>query len=215
MFDVESIVISGGILAVAFIVFAESGLLLGFFLPGDTLLFSAGFLAGQDKLPIGWLLPAIVFSAILGYQVGYIIGEQAGPKVFSRDDGLLFRREYIDRTNSFFARHGGKAVVMARFVPILRTFVSTIAGIGNMDKRRFLIYNVIGALLWGIGVTMLGYWLGNTVPHLDKYLAPIVLVAVVGSIAISIGHILRDKSSRRNIRTLLRQDIDHFFSKKS
>ncbi len=142
--DPESIIQSGGVLLVAAIVFAESGLLVGFFLPGDTLLFSAGFFAAQGKLPLGWLLIAIVLAAIIGDNVGYSIGKRTGHKIFKKKDGILFRQEYITRANAFYELHGGKTITLARFVPIVRTFAPVIAGVAHMDRRRFMFFNIIG-----------------------------------------------------------------------
>lgn len=209
MFDVEVIVQSGGLLAVGLIVFAESGLLLGFFLPGDTLLLAAGFFAGQGLLPIGWLLAVIIGAAIVGYQVGYLVGERAGPRVFRRQEGLLFRAEYIARTERFFARHGGKTVVMARFVPYLRTFVSTVAGVGRMNKPRYLLYNIAGALLWGGGVTLLGYWLGNSLPHVDTYLVPMLAGVFALTFVAAAYHLLKSGPRRRQLFSQLRNDVRH------
>jgi membrane-associated protein len=134
MINVDSILQGGGLLAVALIIFAECGLLLGFFLPGDTLLIAAGVFAAQGKLPIALLLPIVAIAAIAGYQVGYLIGERAGPRVFKRKDGLLFREEYVDRAQDFFTRHGGKAILLARFIAVVRTFVPLVAGIGIIQR---------------------------------------------------------------------------------
>src|ERR1700754_2440485 len=145
--DVNQIIQTGGLLAILLIIFAETGLLLGFFLPGDTLLIAAGIFASQDKLPLGWLLILTPLAAILGYQVAYKIGERAGPKLFHRDDGVLFRSEYIKRTEDFINRHGGKAILLARFVVVVRTVIPLLAGMGKMSKKKFLFYNVLGSVL--------------------------------------------------------------------
>lgn len=199
MLSVNHIIATGGLLAVGLIVFAESGLLIGFFLPGDTLLFSAGIFASQGKLPLIPLLVTVVLSAIIGYQVGYIIGERAGPILFKRKGSWLFDREYVDRAQAFFDKHGGKAIIMARFVAIVRTLVSVLAGIGKMDRRRYFIYNVIGATLWGISVTLLGFWLGKSVPNIDHYILPVVLLAVVLTAGGPIIHLLRQKRVRDHL----------------
>ncbi|HET9721480.1 MAG TPA: DedA family protein, partial [Candidatus Saccharimonadales bacterium] len=145
MFNVNDILQAGGLLAVAVIIFAESGLLLGFFLPGDTLLLASGLFAAQGKLPLGWLLVTVVVAAAVGYQVGYKIGEKAGPHVFKRKDGILFREDYVQRTQEFLEKYGPVTVILARFIAHVRTFVSVIAGAGKMNMRVYLVFNVIGA----------------------------------------------------------------------
>ena len=154
--DVNTIVQTGGLLAIALIIFAESGLLLGFFLPGDTLLLTAGLFAGKDRLPIGWLLITVIVSAIVGYQVGYVFGERMGPKLFRRKSGILFREDYIEKTREYFVKYGAVTIIAARFIAHVRTFVSVIAGAGKMDKRQYFICNVIGAVWWGGSITLVG-----------------------------------------------------------
>ena len=155
----------GGLLVLAAIVFAESGLLVGFFLPGDSLLFFAGFLAseaGGNLLPsLPWVAGTSAIAAIVGDQVGYAIGAKFGPALFQRPTSRFFRPEYVTKAEEFFAKHGTKTIVLARFVPIVRTFVPTVAGVSRMHYRTFVLYNVVGGLLWGAGVTTLGYFLGQ------------------------------------------------------
>jgi membrane-associated protein len=166
------------------IVFAESGLLIGFFLPGDSLLFTAGLLASQDRfglhLPI--LLVGCFIAAVLGDQVGYAFGKKAGPSLFRRENSRIFKQEYVHRTKSFFDHHGPKTIVIARFVPIVRTFAPILAGVGDMPYRVFVRYNVAGAFMWAVGLTTAGYVLGETIPNIDKYLLPIIAVIIVVSI---------------------------------
>jgi membrane-associated protein len=165
------------------IVFAETGLLLGFFLPGDSLLFTAGVLAGQSRLELWLLLPGAFVAAVVGDQLGYVIGHRAGPRLFRRPDSRLFKQEYVARTHEFFERHGPKAVVLARFVPVVRTFMPVMAGIGKMNRRVFTIYNLVGALVWAIGVTLLGYALGNAIGgNIDTYLLPLIALIIVISL---------------------------------
>jgi membrane-associated protein len=165
------------------IIFAETGLLIGFFLPGDSLLFTAGILAGQGKLDIAMVVLGCFVFAVLGDQVGYTIGKHLGPRLFSKPDSKLFQQEYIDRTKAFFEKHGPKTIVIARFVPIVRTFAPTLAGVGEMPRKTFLFYNVIGALLWAVGVTMLGYALGDVIgKDIDTYLLPIIAVIILVSL---------------------------------
>jgi len=181
--DVQHLIESGGLLLVTLIIFAESGLLLGFFLPGDTLLFSAGFFAAQGKLPLGWLLILVVIAALSGYYTGYRIGHKFGPRLFSKPNGILFRQEYLTRSEDFYKKHGGKTIFLSRFVPVVRTFAPVVAGMGRMDLKRFNMFNLLGAVVWGAGVTLLGHWLGSRIPNVDRYLLP----AILGAMAISFG----------------------------
>ncbi len=165
-----------------FIVFAETGLLLGFFLPGDSLLFTAGILAGQGKLQLWLLLPGVFVGATLGGEVGYFIGARVGPALFRRPDSRFFKQEYVGRTHEFFERHGSKAVLLARFVPVVRTFMPVMAGVGKMNRRVYSLYNVVGALIWSVGVTMLGYVLGNAIGgNVDNYLLPLIALIILVS----------------------------------
>ena len=158
------------------VVFAESGLLVGFFLPGDSLLFTAGLFASQGRLNLPVVLVGCFVAAVAGDQVGYVIGRRAGPAVFRRPDSRFFHRRNVDRARAYFEEHGSKTIVLARFVPVVRTFVPVVAGVGRMDYRRFLTFNVVGGLLWAVGVTSLGYALGESVPDIDRWLLPIILV---------------------------------------
>lgn len=214
MFDVHAIVQSGGLLAVGLIIFAESGILLGFFLPGDTLLLTAGLFAGQGKLPLTWLLVIVIIAAIIGYQVGYLFGERAGPKLFKRKNGILFREDYIKRTQGFFEKYGGLTVVVARFVAHVRTFVSVIAGASQMDRRRYFIYNVIGAVLWGGGITSAGYWLGSSVPNVDHYFIPVIVGVLVVFYTLAIWQVVKSPGRRHHLRQGLKEDWNYFFRNK-
>jgi membrane-associated protein len=172
-----------GELVAWFIVFAETGLLIGFFLPGDSLLFTAGVLAGQSRLDLWLLLPGAFIAAVAGDQVGYMIGHRAGPRLFRKPDSRLFKQEYVARTHEFFEHHGSKAVVLARFVPVVRTFMPVLAGVGRMERRLFTIYNLIGAFIWAVGVTLLGFALGNAIgSNIDTYLLPLIALVIVISL---------------------------------
>ncbi len=172
-----------GLWGLGLIVFAESGLLVGFFLPGDSLLFSAGLLSSQGKLPaLGWLLIVACACAVAGDQVGYLFGRKVGPSLFRRPDSRFFKQEYVTRARQFFERNGPKTIVFARFVPIVRTFAPIVAGVSEMNYRLFVTYNVLGGVLWGAGVSVLGYILGDTVPNIDKYLLPIIAVVIALSL---------------------------------
>ena len=178
--DVEGLIRAGGLLMVCAIVFAETGLLVGFFLPGDSLLFTAGFLAAAGHLNIALLLLCATVAAIAGDQVGYLIGYKTGEKIFQRPDSRFFKREYVLRTQAFYEKHGAKTIVLARFVPIVRTFAPVVAGVAMMEYRRFVTYNVVGGFGWVWGLSLLGYMLGNIIPR--EYLEPAVLVIVFLSI---------------------------------
>ncbi|WP_341395287.1 DedA family protein [Arthrobacter sp. G119Y2] len=172
------------VLVVCGIVFAETGLLVGFFLPGDTLLFTAGLLVATGTVDVNvWLLGLLIsLSAFTGDQLGYWIGRRAGPAVFSRPDSRFFRSENVDRAEVFFARHGGKAITLARFVGIVRTFTPVVAGVGKMRYSAYVVFDAAGALLWGMGLTLLGYVLGDRFPfirdHLDLIIVGVVLLTV-------------------------------------
>ena len=181
--DPENLIRTFGTLGILAIVFIESGLLVGFFLPGDSLLFTAGLLSAAGVLPPIWvLLVTIPLAAIAGDQVGYAIGRKFGTPLFDRPDSRFFKREYVDRSAAFFERHGPKTVVLARFVPIVRTFVPVMAGTSRMQYRVFVTYNVIGGVLWGVGVTALGYFLGGidfVKDNIEPILIAIVLISVL------------------------------------
>ena len=165
LFDIENLLKNGGLALLGLIVFAESGMLVGFFFPGDSLLFIAGFLAsdaGAHKLPaLPWVIITVVAAAIIGDQVGYLIGRKLGPKLFNRENSRLLNPRNVDKTQTFFEHHGPKSIVLARFVPVVRAFVAVIAGAGRMHYRTFVTYNVLGGALWGIGVPILGFYLGE------------------------------------------------------
>lgn len=170
------------VLVVCGIVFAETGLLVGFFLPGDTLLFTAGLLVATGTVDVNiWVLGLLIsLAAFVGDQLGYWIGRRAGPTVFSRPESRIFRQENVDRAEEFFARHGGKAITLARFVGIVRTFTPVVAGVARMRYSAYVLYDAAGALLWGMGLTLLGYVLGNRFPfirdHLDLLIVGVVLL---------------------------------------
>jgi membrane-associated protein len=205
VFDVHQLIQSGGILIVSLIVFAESGLLVGFFLPGDTLLFGAGLAASQGELSLPLLIVAVVAAAIIGDNVGYSIGRRTGHRIFRRKDGVLFRQEYLEQAEKFYETHGGKTIIIARFVPIVRTFAPVVAGAGKMSRQRFFFFNIVGGLLWGAGMPILGYFVGNRIPGLDKYIEYVILGVVVLSIGLAVGHLLRDPKVRAQIAEKLRR----------
>ena len=210
MFNTEHIIQVGGLLAIGLIIFSESGILLGLFLPGDTLLLTAGLFAGQGKLPLTWLLGIVIVSAIAGYEVGYIFGERIGPKIFKRKDGILLRQDYTLATRRFFEKYGPITVVLARFIAHVRTFVSVIAGAAGMDKVTYFFYNVLGAVLWGGGLTLIGYWLGSRVPNVDRYFFPVIIISVILLYVIAIWGIVRSPNRRRALMKGLKEDWNYF-----
>jgi membrane-associated protein len=199
--DPDQLISTFGLIGLLIVVFAECGLLVGFFLPGDSLLFTAGLLVADDKItqPLWLVCFLICVAAIAGNQVGYMIGRKAGPALFSRPDSRLFKQEYVDKTYAFFDKHGPKAIVLARFVPIVRTFITVIAGVGKMDYRTYTTYSVIGGVLWGAGVTALGYALGG-VDFVRDHIEVILLGIVAVSLIPVAFELLRARSRSRNRR---------------
>jgi membrane-associated protein len=171
-----------GLLGVLAIVFTESGLLIGVFLPGDSLLFTAGFLAAGGYLNIWWLAAGAGLAAILGDSFGYWLGARLGPTLFSRPRSRWFNPAHLEKTKNFYAQHGRRTIILARFVPIVRTFVPLLAGVGRMEYGVFLTYNIVGGLLWGSGVSLLGYTLGTLLPNAERYLGYIIAVIIVVSL---------------------------------
>lgn len=186
---------TGSYVGLAFIVFAESGLLIGIFLPGDSLLFAAGLIAAGGFFSIGPLILLIVVAAIVGDSVGYWFGSHMKGRLFQNQDARFFKQEYVERTEKFYEKYGGRAVILARFVPIVRTLAPILAGMGSMRYRTFLTYNVIGGCLWGVSMTLLGYLLGSVIPDSEKYILPISLVIIAISFLPIAINLLRGKSA--------------------
>lgn len=201
-FDLIELIKTIGLFGVYAIVFAESGLLIGFFLPGDSLLFTAGFLASQGILPFYPLMIGTTIAAITGDSVSYSFGHRIGKRLFHREDSLLFHKDHLIRAKNFYEKHGGKTIILARFMPVIRTFAPIVAGMGDMRYPTFLFYNIFGGLLWAGGVTSAGYFLGNAIPDVDRYLLPIVLFIIFLSIAPSLWHLLKSKQSRAELLRL-------------
>lgn len=202
--DPMTLVKTGGLLGVTFIIFAETGLFAGFFFPGDSLLFTAGFLASQHFIDIRLLLPLCFIASVAGNCTGYAFGKRFGPRIFSRENSLLFHKKHIERTNHFFEKHGSKTIFFARFFPIVRTFAPILAGVSNMPYKQFLLHTILGGFIWTIGLTLLGYILGNTIPDIDKYLLPIIAGIVALSILPGVLHLIIEKvkNKSRSVRTL-------------
>ncbi len=196
--DLAQILPAIGYLGIAAVVFAESGLLIGFFLPGDSLLFTAGFLASQGIFNI-WALCGICFvAAVVGDSVGYAFGQRMGKRIFHKKDSLFFHKDNILKAQKFYEKYGKKTIILARFTPIVRTFAPILAGVGEMHYRDFLKYNIVGGFLWAVGITYLGYKLGKLIPDVDKYLLPIILVIIVVSIAPGVIHFLKDRAENKS-----------------
>lgn len=180
--NLDELVRLGGYAALTAIVFAETGLLLGFFLPGDSLLVTAGLVAAAgDLLNIWVLVPVLCAAAIVGDSVGYAIGYYLGPRIFSRTNSWLFHKDHVTRTERFYQKYGAKTIVLARFVPIVRTFAPTMAGVGKMRYATFLTYNVAGGIGWVVSMTLLGYFLGRAIPDLEHHVHWIALAVIIAS----------------------------------
>jgi membrane-associated protein len=197
-FDLETLVRTAGYIGLFAIIFAESGLLIGFFLPGDSLLFTAGFVASQGFLDIRILAPLCFIAAITGDAVGYAFGHQVGRRLYNRPDSRLFKRKHLLQAEAFFAKHGGKAVVLARFMPVVRTFTPIVAGMGAMNYGRFTLFNVVGGFLWAVCISVAGYFLGSAIPDIDRYLLPIIAVIIVASVAPSAFHLWKENRTEIN-----------------
>jgi membrane-associated protein len=182
--DLRGLVQWAGYVGLTGIIFAETGLLVGFFLPGDSLLVTAGLLASQPDFGLNVYLLGLILSiaAIVGDSVGYAIGRATGPRIFTRENSLLFNRKHLQRAHAFYERHGGKTIILARFMPIVRTFAPVVAGVAEMEYRSFLAFNVIGGLLWVWSMLFIGYFLGRWVPGIDKHIESVILVVIFLSI---------------------------------
>lgn len=192
-FDLVELVKAVGYVGVFGIVFAESGLFFGFFLPGDSLLFTAGFLASQGFLNFPLLVILCVAGAILGDSVGFSFGKKLGAKLYNKDDSKFFKKEHLEKAHAFYEKHGGKTIILARFMPFVRTFAPIVAGAANMEYSKFLSFNIIGGILWGMGVTTAGYVLGQVIPDVDKYLIPIILLIIIASVAPPAYHYVKGR----------------------
>jgi membrane-associated protein len=177
--DIQGLLLATGYVGLFCIVFVESGLFFGFFFPGDSLLFTAGLLAATALLNIWILIVLVPVAAIVGSAVGYAFGSWIGPRLFTKHDSFFFDKKHIERAEQFYEKYGPRAIILARFVPVVRTFVPIVAGVGRMRYTTFFTYNSIGAVLWGSGVTLLGYFLGRTFPAVQNYLTPIIILIVI------------------------------------
>ncbi len=188
-FNLLQLIETFGYVGLFSIVFAESGLFFGFFLPGDSLLFTAGFLASQGLLNIWVIMPLLFIAAVLGDNVGYWTGKKLGGWLLKQKDSWFYKKSHLLKAQHFYEKHGGKTLVLARFMPAVRTFAPIAAGMAYMEYKTFFFYNLLGGFLWAVGMTLLGFFLGQLIPDVDKYLLPIILVIVVVSVVPALLHL--------------------------
>lgn len=201
MFDVTHLIQTGGLLLIAAVIFAESGMMVGFFFPGDTLLFSAGILAASGKLSIVATIAVIAVAAILGDNIGYQIGKSLGPRLFRKKDSLVFRHDYIMRAEAFYEKYGSKTMLLAHFVPVVRTFAPVTAGAGKMNRKQFILFDAIGDIAWTVLLTLTGYYIGSRIPGIEKLIEPILITIVIIFLAPTLWHIFRDPKIRAALRS--------------
>lgn len=195
VYDVPGLIRLVGLYGLIFIVFAETGLMVGFFLPGDSLLVTAGLFAARGDLNIATLIPLLIMAAIVGNATGYLFGHKAGHALYSRPNSFFFRREHLIHTHAFYERHGGKTIILAQFMPIVRTFAPVVAGAADMTYRRFAAFNVVGAVLWITSMSLTGFFLGRAIPDLEKRIHLVVAVVIFLSLLPIIVGWLRSKRS--------------------
>ena len=198
VYNVPELIRMGGLVGLVLVVFAETGLMVGFFLPGDSLLVTAGLFAAKGDLDIVWLNVALMAAAVIGDATGYWIGRSAGQALYNRPNSFFFRRQHLIRTHEFYEKHGGKTIVIARFVPIIRTFAPVVAGAAEMTYRQFAVYNVFGGIAWVASMTLTGYFLGKSVPNIDKQIHLVVAAVIFLSLLPGIITILREKLRARS-----------------
>ena len=196
VYNVPELIRFAGQFGLPLIIFAETGLLIGFFLPGDSLLITAGLFAARGDLNLTLLIVTLIPAAILGNATGYLIGKRTGKALYSRPDSLLFRREHVRMTHEYYERHGGKTIILAQFAPILRTFAPVVAGVAEMGYKRFASYNVVGAIAWITSMTLGGYLLGNVIPGIDKRIDVVVIVVIAISLLPALIGWLRSRPRR-------------------
>ena len=197
IYDVKGIIQWGGLAMICIIVFAETGLMVGFFLPGDSLLVTAGVFAAAGLIDIYLLLGLVSLCAVTGDQLGYYIGKKTGQALFTREDSVLFKRSHVLRAQEFYERYGAKTIVIARFVPIVRTFAPVVAGVGNMNYRRFVTYNIVGGVLWVFSMSLTGYLIASAVPDIEKHIHYVIVAVVFLSILPAIIEAWRERRRQR------------------
>lgn len=185
-----------GLVGIISIIFAESGLFFGFFLPGDSLLFTAGLLASQGILPLWPLVLLSILAAILGDSVGYAFGKRIGPKIFNKEHSFFWNKDHIHKSKLFFEKYGKKAIILARFMPIVRTFTPILAGVGNMEYRTFVRYNILGGILWVTLMIFGGFFFAKVIPNPDRYLLPVILVIIIISVIPALKEYLKARKEK-------------------
>ncbi|MEO8105477.1 MAG: VTT domain-containing protein [Candidatus Saccharibacteria bacterium] len=204
MFDVSHILQSGGLVGLvilAVILFAEVGLFLGFFLPGDTLLIAAGIYAKQGKLTLAAVIVVAALAAIAGDSTSYWIGRKLGHRVFTKDDGIIFRKDHINKAEKFYEKYGAKTLLVSHFLPVVRTFTPLLAGVATMTYHKFLTFNILGDISWAVSVTLVGYYVGSRIPGVDKYILLILGCIMIISIVPTLYHVVRLHLSKRSVQT--------------
>ena len=201
MFNVSHIIQSGGLFLLGGFLFAEVGLFLGFFLPGDTLVIAAGVYAKQGKLSIASVLLVSAVAAIAGDSLGYYIGRRLGPSVFNKKDSILFRPDHISQANRFFEKYGAKTLLVSHFIAIVRSFVPLLAGVGDMPYKKFLAYNITGDIIWALTVGLLGYYVGSRIPNIDKYIITGLAFVIVITLLPTLYHLVKIQLRKRNTAT--------------
>lgn len=196
MLDFTELIQTGGLLVLALIIFAESGMMVGFFFPGDTLLFSAGILAAAGQLPLGWTLVVIAVAAIVGDNTGYHIGRKLGPKLFKKEDGIIFRHDFIMKTEAFYEKYGTKTMLVAHFIPVVRSFAPVTAGAGKMNYKQFFIYDAIGVIAWTLSIVLLGYFVGSRIPGIEHYIEPVLLAIIAATLIPTLYRAFKDPKIR-------------------
>ena len=213
----NEIITTLGYAGVFLAVFAESGLFIGFFLPGDSMLFSAGLLAATRPQDFNIFVLAIgcFIAAVAGDTVGYWFGRKYGQKLFNKEDSIFFHKKNLHKAQSFYAEHGRKTIILARFIPVVRTFAPIVAGIGEMHYKTFLAFNLIGGVIWAVCVTVAGYYLGKIIPvdEVDKYLIPVILLIIIISVAPALWHVFKEKESRDDFKNFLHKTAKHYHGK--
>ena len=205
MFNVTSLLsgasVALGLVIIGGIIFSESGMLVGFFMPGDTLLLTAGAFAAAGKLPLAGVIAVVAIAAIAGDNVGYVIGKHYGRRLFKKEDGLLFRHEYVMRAEAFYEKYGSKTMLLAHFVPVVRTFAPIVAGIARMNRAQFVIYDAIGDIAWAFALTLIGFYVGKRIPGIDHYF----MLAVFGAVLLTFGPMMYHLATDKKFRTKLRE----------
>lgn len=217
--SIHTLIQTFGYAGIFAIIFAESGLLIGFFFPGDSMLFTAGFIAATrpHDFNIFILATGCFIAAVTGDSVGYWFGKKVGRKLFNKEDSIFFHKKNLLKAHAFYEKHGRKTIILARFLPVVRTFAPIVAGIGEMHYKTFISFNIIGGFLWAVGVSIAGYYLGKVIPEsaIDKLLIPIVLLIIIISVAPTLWHILKDKEQRDGIKDFARKTVHHYRKKLS